>query len=96
MLTMDYPKKIEVSMCCKAELVESFKDNPRDHHDPIEIYTCAKCKKECDVDDVCEVCLGTGEVSTMEAVYPGEPHMADIGTRACICQHKEEEHDDQD
>ena len=36
---------VEVSACCKANLVEDFKDNPRDHHDLIEIYTCEKCKK---------------------------------------------------
>lgn len=73
----------EVSNCCKAELVEDFKTNPRDHHDPIEIYTCAKCKKECEVEEVCERCGGTGEVSVMEPVYAGEPHMADIGTAPC-------------
>lgn len=31
----------------------------------------------------CETCGGTGEVSAMEAVYPGEPHMADVGSRRC-------------
>jgi hypothetical protein len=73
----------EVSNCCKAELVEGYKDNPRDHHDPIAIYRCAKCKKECDVEDVCAECGGSGEVSTMEAVYAGEPHMAPIGSAIC-------------
>ncbi len=28
---------------------------------------------------VCDVCGGSGEIATMEKVYPGEPHMADIG-----------------
>ena len=82
---------VEVSACCKANLVEDFKDNPRDHHDLIEIYTCEKCKKECEVEQVCAECLGTGEVTTMEYVYPGEPHQAPIGTRTCICQKKEDE-----
>lgn len=41
---------------------------------------------EWEADDVCEYCGGTGEVSTMEQVYPGEPHMADVGTEKCICQ----------
>ncbi len=27
----------------------------------------------------CSTCHGTGEVASMERVYPGEPHMADIG-----------------
>lgn len=34
-------------------------------------------------EEVCETCGGTGEVSSMEAVYPGEPHMADVGTQPC-------------
>lgn len=42
----------------------------------------------------CETCGGTGEVSAMEAVYPGEPHMADVGSRPCPdCKHKEEDYD---
>ena len=87
---------IEVSSCCKAPLVEDYRDNPRDHHDPIEIYTCEKCKKECEVEEVCEDCLGTGEVDTMEQVYANEPHTAPIGTRACHCQAREEEYDNQE
>ena len=76
-----------VSTCCKVKAIEDYKNNPRDHHDPIAIYTCSKCKSECDVEDieVCEHCDGTGEVSVDEQVYPGEPHTASIGTRKCIC-----------
>lgn len=33
--------------------------------------------------EVCETCGGTGEVDRMEAVYPGEPHMASIDTQPC-------------
>ena len=40
--------QIEVSKCCGALVYEDYKDNPRDHHDPIEIYTCSKCKCECE------------------------------------------------
>lgn len=86
---------IEVSACCHGDLVEDYKDNPRDHHDPEPIYTCKKCKRECDVEEVCADCLGTGEITTMEQVYAGEPHMAPIGSRVCPCQNKEEEYDDQ-
>jgi DnaJ-class molecular chaperone len=32
---------------------------------------------------VCETCGGEGVISKMEAVYPGEPHMADIGEQPC-------------
>jgi hypothetical protein len=35
--------------------------------------------------EVCEMCGGTGEVTTMETVYPGEPHMAPIGVGPCEC-----------
>lgn len=89
---------VEVSKCCRADLVEDFKENPRDHDDPIEIYTCSECKKECEVEEVCADCLGTGEVTTMEQVWAGEPHIAPIGTSKCHCQVHEREYepDDQD
>lgn len=35
---------------------------------------------------VCPICLGTGEETVYEQVYPNEPHMAYIGTRKCLCQ----------
>lgn len=42
-------------------------------------------------DEVCEICGGTGEIDTMEAVWPGEPHMAPIGTRKCVCQIRDDD-----
>lgn len=40
---------------------------------------------------VCEFCGGSGEVETMEYVYPGEPHMAPIGTQKCVCKVEKKE-----
>jgi hypothetical protein len=40
----------EKSTCCKEDVVEDFKSNPSDHHDPEPIYTCSKCKQECDAE----------------------------------------------
>lgn len=40
------------------------------------------------------ICDGSGEVSCMDTVWPGEPHMADVGTRKCECRLEEEEDDD--
>lgn len=40
-------------------------------------------EEEKEEEDVCSTCGGSGEVSTMEAVYPGEPHMAPVGTSPC-------------
>lgn len=78
---------IEVSLCCKADLIEDYKDNPRDHHDAIAIYTCAQCKKECEVETVCAFCRGTGEREIMSHVYANEPHMAYLGdTVPCFCR----------
>lgn len=37
-------------------------------------------------EETCEMCGGTGEITTMEYVYPGEPHMAPIGTQTCLCR----------
>lgn len=78
-------------MCCKAELVEDFKNNPRDHHDPIEIYTCSKCKKECEVDEVCAECGGTGEVDVPAEVRGGEIYGPD--TRPCSACYKKDDDD---
>lgn len=36
-----------------------------------------------DYPPVCRTCGGSGEVRSMEQVYPGEPHMADVGTEPC-------------
>lgn len=79
----------EISKCCNAE-VEYVYDDKSDGH------ICKKCHKTCDIEEVCAECLGTGEVSTSEQVYPGEPHMADIGTRKCRCQLTEESDMDDD
>jgi hypothetical protein len=48
---------------------------------------CGMNPAECTCEDEkkydCETCQDTGEVDTMEAVYPNEPHMAPIGTGRC-------------
>lgn len=49
--------------------------------------------EDLEFEDWCLDCEGTGEVSRMEAVYPGEPHMADIGTQKCHCQINEPDHE---
>lgn len=85
----------EVSHCCKARLIDDFKENFWDHDDPIEIYTCETCKQECDVEEVCDDCLGTGEIVTDED--DGEGHvMRGVGNRKCHCQTKEKEFDNQE
>ena len=34
----------------------------------------------------CTYCDGSGEVPAMALVYPGEPHMADVGSADCpVC-----------
>jgi len=81
---------IEISKCCKNSVYEDFRDNPRDHHDPIEIYRCSKCNLECEIEEACELCLGTGEVSVDES--DGEGHiMRGVGTRKCECRLQEDE-----
>lgn len=77
----------KVSACCKAEVREVTAGDE-------SATQCTSCERACDVAEVCVHCLGTGEVTTMERVYPGEPHMAPIGTEPCICQKKNHDHDD--
>lgn len=40
---------MEFSDCCKTHAIESFRENPYDHHDSIETYSCENCGKECDL-----------------------------------------------
>ncbi len=46
----------------------------------------------------CPDCGGTGEVTTMEPVYPEDPGspLAPIGTAKCHCRIKEPEYDNQE
>lgn len=47
--------------------------------------TCQDCKEKCGTynEFECATCEDTGEVDTMEQVYPNEPHTAPIGTGPC-------------
>ena len=41
------------------------------------------CEREIIKEPPCETCVGSGTVSTMERVYPNEPHTADVGSEPC-------------
>lgn len=75
--------QIEISKCCKAIAMEGYKKNSNGEDSEIEIWICSKCRKECQVEKVCENCLGTGTVDKMGYVYPGEAHMAPIDSGRC-------------
>lgn len=47
---------------------------------------------------VCEynLCNGDGIWYTEELTYPGEPHSANIGVRACPCKIQEQEYNNDD
>lgn len=83
----------KISKCCGDRAIPDYAST-----DPNETevrYSCLKCERDCETEEVCEFCGGTGEVTTMEQVYAGEPHMAPIGTATCSCrlQAKEYEHE---
>lgn len=46
---------------------------------------CPGCNEQFEPEEVCAICLGTGEESVKEKVYPGEPHEAwtTVPCRAC-------------
>ncbi len=57
---------------------------------------CSDCGEHCsDVSLECPLglCDGSGEITTMEPVYPNEPHLAPIGSQVCPCQRKEDKRD---
>jgi hypothetical protein len=79
---------IKISKCCHTE---TYQDNDPEK-DEFDIWDCCqKCSKRCETEEVCAVCHGTGEVRTMEEVYPGEPHTAPIGSQKCLCQLKDDD-----
>lgn len=82
--------KTIISTCCRVAPIEDYRDNPHDHDDPIEIYTCTKCKQECDTEFVCEYCLGEGTVSVDETDSDGNVS-AGTGTEKCMCSIPDEE-----
>lgn len=86
---------VYLSKCCGKIAVEDFREDIRDHDNPVEIYTCAKCKQECDVQDepVCKYCLGKGEVLVSGKVYANEPHEALVDTEKCECMITEPDHE---
>lgn len=61
------PESQKKSICCNADMIGG-----------VQCVTCGADGRE-----ECETCGGTGEVGTMEQVYPGEPHMANVGTENC-------------
>ncbi|MDB5258093.1 MAG: hypothetical protein JWM14_2788 [Chitinophagaceae bacterium] len=76
--------KIEVSVCCNAEIRYNYDDLN-------DIYFCKDCRQLCETHDICEYCLGTGEIDSYEYVYNSEPLMARVGNRRCMCQIPEED-----
>lgn len=89
-MSKDYDT-IKISTCCEADVCEDY-DEDKDR----DFFRCDKCKRECDVTEVCEFCRGTGEVDRMEQVYPNEPHYAPTGTEKCICTFHEGDYEPDD
>lgn len=47
---------------------------------------------EAQQEEECPECGGTGKITILSQVYPGEPHMADLGdSRPCICQIRDDD-----
>lgn len=63
-----------ISQCCGQELKNGL---------------CGYCFKACRVESVCADCLGSGEVTSLDYVYAGEPHMADVKIEVCACKSTE-------
>lgn len=66
-----------ISKCCNVTAVYDEKD------DGSPVYTCLECEKDCQVNEVCEKCLGTGEVQISHDILV-----------PCSCQKQEEDLDD--
>lgn len=63
---------ILISKCCKAEVYDGEGFG----------YDCSKCEKHCEVESVCPICFGTGEICEDED--DGEGHSAKgVNVRQC-------------
>lgn len=76
--------RLEVSVCCDAEIRYNYDDTN-------DIYFCKHCRQLCETHEVCEYCLGTGEIDYFEPVYLNEPQTARVDIRKCLCQVPEED-----
>lgn len=78
----------------KAKLDKIKKDKKAevDEDEDCEHECTSSCRREgcnCKCGNThieCKLCNDTGEVDCMDYVYPGEPHMAMVGTRKCECR----------
>ena len=74
-----------ISRCCNAEV--QYKARGVDIGNGGKVpHQCTRCLKGCNTESVCADCLGSGEVSSLDYVYAGEPHMADVKLETCHCK----------
>ena len=78
---------VMLSKCCNIEVAEQggFLET---------VFVCTKCGKECEVEEVCSQCFGTGEISTDERNSDGNWERG-VGTEKCHCKITEQEYDNQ-
>lgn len=61
-----------------------FEDTGEHHYEEIDLGDSVQTPENIKYFSIeCHTCDDTGEVTTMEAVYPGEPHQAPVGTGTC-------------
>lgn len=75
---------IEISQCHEADVfwTERQEKIAEGHYKLKRVAHCVDCQAECQVDEVCETCRGTGEIDTDES--DGEGHtMRGVGTTKC-------------
>lgn len=82
------------SECCRAEAVNSTDE---EFSSTATFYRCVKCKRICDVEEVCVFCDGTGQIRIpAEQVWDGSKTIIrDEYFVKCTCKNKQyvETHD---
>lgn len=76
---------IKVSKCCKSQsfYCEATQEKKL-------VWICEKCENLCEIEEVCEICLGDGVIDTDETDSDGNVARG-VGSAKCICQLSDEE-----
>lgn len=80
------------SVCCGAPAVEDFQATMQgDISVMTSVFTCLECEKDCEIEPVCDICGGTGEVTTYTRDAETGYNYVEDDTKPCICQLQEED-----
>ena len=76
---------VAICVCHREIAIEGYREYNYNEKDPEEIYRCAKTGLECEVEEVCEYCLGEGTIPADATDLDGNVERG-VDNRKCICK----------